>query len=192
LLEQFLNYIEKAGEHDIELAGEFLEAAAHLIYIKSVSLLPKHEAEQLKRELEGALIEYALCKATAERLKELNIGDLIYTRKTLEVEFDMTYNLFHSVNELFEAVGTVADRKAPVHFEPPHQETKINYVSIISKIFFVLKRIRKGGNMKIKDLFIGQGRSEQVAIFMALLELSRGGRITFSKKSDYIEFRQVQ
>ncbi|MCL2037361.1 MAG: segregation/condensation protein A, partial [Oscillospiraceae bacterium] len=36
LLEQFLLYIEQAGENDIELAGEFLETAAHLIYIKTV------------------------------------------------------------------------------------------------------------------------------------------------------------
>lgn len=43
LLEQYLLYIEQAKEQDLELAGEFLEMAARLIYIKTVSLLPKPE-----------------------------------------------------------------------------------------------------------------------------------------------------
>ena len=41
LLEQYLLYIEQAKEQDLEIAGEFLEMAARLIYIKTVSLLPK-------------------------------------------------------------------------------------------------------------------------------------------------------
>ena len=61
LLEQYLLYIEKANEQNLELAGEFLEMAARLIYIKTASLLPRpEEAEQMKKELEGALIEYSL------------------------------------------------------------------------------------------------------------------------------------
>ena len=52
LLEQYLLYIEQAKEQDLELAGEFLEMAARLIYIKTVSLLPKpEEAEEIKKEL---------------------------------------------------------------------------------------------------------------------------------------------
>ena len=63
LLEQYLLYIDQAHEQNLELAGEFLEMAARLIYIKTASLLPQpEEAEQLKKELEGALIEYSLCK----------------------------------------------------------------------------------------------------------------------------------
>ncbi len=66
LLEQYINYIEQMKELDMELAGEFLEMAARLIYIKTVSLLPKHEeADELKKELEGKLIEYSLCKKAA-------------------------------------------------------------------------------------------------------------------------------
>ena len=47
LLEQFLLYLDRMKQADIEIAGEFLEMAARLIYIKSAALLPKHEAEEL-------------------------------------------------------------------------------------------------------------------------------------------------
>ena len=71
LLEQYLIYIDQAHEQNLELAGEFLEMAARLIYIKTAFLLPQpEEAEQMKRELEGALIEYSLCKIAAQKLAE--------------------------------------------------------------------------------------------------------------------------
>ena len=51
LVEQYLNYISDMAEQDMEVAGDFLEMAARLIYIKTVSLLPrKEEAEALKKE----------------------------------------------------------------------------------------------------------------------------------------------
>lgn len=68
LLEQYMIYIEQAKEQDLELAGEFLEMAARLVYIKTVSLLPKpEEADEIKKELQGALIEYSLCKKSRRR-----------------------------------------------------------------------------------------------------------------------------
>ena len=63
------------SHHGFDVAGEFLEMAARLIYIKTVSLLPKHEeAEILKKELTGELIEYRDCKLMAEKLSKQTDG----------------------------------------------------------------------------------------------------------------------
>ena len=78
LLDQFLLYLERMTEADIEVTAEFLDAAARLVLIKSAALLPHDEAEKMKKELQGALIEYALCKTMAERLKKRWIGDAVY------------------------------------------------------------------------------------------------------------------
>ena len=43
LVEQYLDYVRQMKEEDMEVASEFLEMAARLIYIKTVSLLPVHE-----------------------------------------------------------------------------------------------------------------------------------------------------
>ena len=91
LLEQYLAYIDQAQEQNLELAGEFLEMAARLIYIKTASLLPQpEEAEQLKKELEGALIEYSLCKIAAQRLAGAFVGGNIFVRKPMKIKADMT------------------------------------------------------------------------------------------------------
>ena len=71
LLEQYLAYMEQLQEADLEISSAFLEMAARLVYIKTVSLLPKHEeATTLKKELEGQLIEYQRLKAAALLLGE--------------------------------------------------------------------------------------------------------------------------
>ncbi|MCL2036336.1 MAG: hypothetical protein FWG83_02980, partial [Oscillospiraceae bacterium] len=163
-------------------------------YIKTVSLLPKHEAEKLKAELEGVLIEYALCKATAQLLRELNIGDSLFTRNPAKLEIDLSYDLTHAASELADAISVISDRgklKQLLEQPPPPTPTEVvglDYVSVFSKIIFVLKRMKSGGRIEIAPLFADQGRSEQIATFLALLELSSHGRIAFSDELDYIEF----
>ena len=57
LLEQYLAYLDKTPERDLDEAAEFLEMAARLIYIKTAMLLPRpEEAESLKQELTGEQI----------------------------------------------------------------------------------------------------------------------------------------
>lgn len=60
LLEQYMDYIRRRQEQDLEVASEFLEMASRLVYIKTVSLLPKYEDEEekAKAELVGQLLEY--------------------------------------------------------------------------------------------------------------------------------------
>ena len=67
LLDQYLEQISKMEEQDMDIASEFLEMASRLVYIKSVMLLPKYEeeAQELKRELQGQLIEYQQCREAA-------------------------------------------------------------------------------------------------------------------------------
>ncbi len=72
LLEQYMAYIRARQEQDLEVASEFLEMASRLVYIKTVSLLPKYEDEEekAKAELVGQLLEYQACKAAAALLGE--------------------------------------------------------------------------------------------------------------------------
>ena len=49
LLEQYMAHIDAMRENNMDVASEFLEMAARLVYMKTVSLLPKHdEVEKLK------------------------------------------------------------------------------------------------------------------------------------------------
>ncbi len=190
LCEQFLLYLEQMKQADMDIAGEFLEMAARLVLIKSSALLPKYEADELKKELEGALIEYALCKKIALSLREMYRGDDIFVRPALEIEQDMTYTNIHDPDELFLAMSNIsfktAVRKLPQKVRPVTAKV---YVSVFTKVLYVLRRIMYSNeSVAIDELFKGQTRSEQVAVFLALLELSKSSRIKFTDDNKYLHF----
>ena len=184
LLEQFMLYLERMTEADIEVTSEFLEMAARLILIKSAALLPKEEIEELKKELQGALIEYALCKTMAERLQKRYQGDQIFVRKPAEIEFDRSYNGSHQPEELMLALGAVTDRTRKKAYYRPKSIKPIvakSYVTVFTGIMTVLKSLRKKGTVTMDELYKDQPRSREVATFLAILELSKQGRIIISE-----------
>ena len=189
LLEQFLLYLDKMQEADIEVAGEFVEMAARLIYIKTAELLPKHEVEELKKELTGRLIEYAVCKAAAERLRRHYVGDSVFVREPLELPVDNTYRNTHDKFELLESYSAVSTRSEKLKNDAKQVLKPIvaqTYVSVFTKVVFVLRRLKNGEQIEVNSLYRGQKRSEQVAVFLALLELSKHGRVEFSQDGDYV------
>lgn len=189
LLEQFLLYLEKMQDADVEVAGEFIEMAAHLIFIKTADLLPKHEVEELKKELSGRLIEYALCKAVAERLKRHFVGDIIFVRDPMDIPVDNTYRNLHDKFELVDSFSAVSGKSEKLKNEAKQVLKPIvvqNYVSVFTKVMYVLKKIRHGETVEIRELYRGQTRSEQVATFLALLELSKHSRVEFSEDGEYL------
>jgi len=194
LLTQFLLYLEEAQNADIEIAGEFLEAAARLIFIKTATLLPKHEVEQLKKELEGALIEYALCKAMAERLRKSFIGYDIFVREAMQLLPDNRYNVRHDAAELAVALGAVLNRAKLVGEPPPPvtESLNITYISVFTKIVYVLRKMKTAERLDLKPLFADVSRSDKVALFLALLELTNNGRIRFSEDLDCIMLNTVK
>mgnify|MGYP001318816323 CR=1 FL=1 len=136
LLEQYMDYINDLDHEDYE-------------YIKTCSLLPHdEESKELKKELEGRIIEYSLCKQAAQTLREVYVGDLIFIRTTIK--------------------------------------------TVTSKIIHVLKRLYKHGECDMGDLYDGMTeKSEKVATFLAILELTKSGRIFLNDDNSKIFFNKA-
>lgn len=197
LLEQYLIYIDQAHEQNLELAGEFLEMAARLIYIKTAFLLPQpEEAEQMKRELEGALIEYSLCKVAAQRLSYSYVGGDIFVRSPMKIKADMTYTLVHDPERLAIAYSAISLKNIRSEHAKLHVENKINsvvkrrIVSVMTKVVHILRELYESGEVYMDKLYEGvTDRSSRVATFLAVLELTRHGRITISDDNMVIYFK---
>ena len=197
LLEQYLLFIEEAHKQDLELAGEFLEMAARLIYIKTAALLPRpEEAEQMKKELEGALIELSLCKAAARELAERNVGGDIFVRRPMKIKVDMTYSLVHEPERLVEAYSAVSNKKIVPENQKNRIEHKINsvvkrrIVPVLTKVVHILRELSATGEVYMDKLYEGvTDRSARVATFLAVLELTRFGRITISEDNTLVFFK---
>lgn len=196
LLEQYMAYLDDCQSCDFELAGEFLEMASRLIYIKTMSLLPNSkEAEQVKKELEGTLIEYSLCKQTANRLYQLYCGDKIFSHKRIiDVKIDNTYNIVHTPDTLLKAYMNIGLKRLK-QYKPDTYKDKFNVIlkhkmfPVEVKVVSVLRVMYKYGHAKLNSLFEGiNDRSERVALFLAVLELTKSGRLMVSDDSSEIMF----
>ena len=186
LLEQYLAYISQMQEQDMEVASEFLEMAARLVYIKTAMLLPKHEdeAEEMKMELEGQLLEYSVCKQVASELKERNIGGDLYVRDAAEIELPKTFEGTVDKQKLLEAYLAVAGRRQRKMPPPASAFTQIvarKIISIRSRIMLILSKVMGSGNIPIEEVWLqSNDRYELVASFLAVLELIRHSRVLVS------------
>ena len=194
LLEQYLRYMDQCREQDLELAGEFLEMAARLIYIKTASLLPRpEEAQKEKQELQGALIEYALCKQAAVSLQAAFVGDQIFVRRPMQLDGPVAYAHQHHPNELLQAYLAIGQKQ--IMQEPPVQtrlQTVVNRnaVSVTSKVVYILRHLRQTEHVYLDAVYLDvRERSARVAVFLAVLELTRTGTICISEDNTYIYLR---
>lgn len=188
LLEQYMIQINAMQENQMDIASEFLEMASRLVYIKSVMLLPKHEeAEELKKELEGQLLDYQECRKTAQLFGTMACFD-IYVRQPTKIEYDRTYTRAHQPQEIADAFVSAAGRgkrRLPPPVDAFSGIVQRKVVSVNSRIVYVLRRLRGGESVKFYSLFPnGSEKSELVATFLALLELIKGKRVRVNGSDD--------
>ncbi len=182
LIEQYIDIVNSAQAADMDVASEFIEMAARLVQMKSYLLLPKsEESERLQQELTGLLVEYSLCKIVANHLKLMSANINVFVREPSLLDLDNTYNFFHTAPELLNAYSLMHTRA--INNAPPRQErfeplVEAPFVSISSKVIFVLRSLSLGRISKLKQLFSKDAsKSANVATFLALLELVRAKRI---------------
>lgn len=197
LVDQYVDYIRQMNEQDMDVASEFIEMASRLIYLKTVSLLPKHEeAEQLKEELTEELMEYEHCRKVARLLAGMTDEFDTFIKEPEKIEYDKTYVNTHEkeliLKSYIAAVGR-GQRKLP---PPTNVFSKIvarKIVSVSSKIVFVMKNLMRGGKKKMLRLFDNaESRSELVATFLAVLELCKANRVHLDGEGDDMEITMVR
>ena len=182
LIDQYLAQMERIKQDEMEFESEFLEMASRLLYIKTVSLLPKHdEVVKLKEELTGELLEYMVCQQMAKKFSEMQDGFNLFTRLPADVEADKTYVLKHDKGVMFDsyisAVGR-GQRRLPPSTAPFTRIVAKKIVAVSTKIVFVIRTLWKGSKHKLLDLYkTAESRSEMVATFLAVLELCKANRV---------------
>ena len=163
--------------------------ASRLVYLKTVSLLPRHdEAEQLREELTGELLEYQTCRKMAAVLGGMTEGFGCFVRPPEPAPVNKTYARRHEAAVLLDsylaAVGRGQRRLPP----PTTVFSKIvakKMVSVSSRIVHVLRGLWNGQRQRFSALFRqAESRSELVATFLAVLELVKARRVVVSGEGE--------
>lgn len=190
ILEQYLAWMETRRELDLEVAGEFITMASHLMLLKTKMLLSE-EDEEAKNEME-ALISSLEAKARREDYERLQTVLEAMTAafqasrdcfpKTPEpIYAKRVYRYEHKPEDLLEAMEgwrrrqgqtalpTVKTFRAVVRPEPYRVERKSAQL---------LAMLEEEGPLSLRQMIARSGsRSEVTAVFLALLELCRGGKV---------------
>ena len=182
LIEQYTAAIETMQQDRMELASEFIDMAAHLVQMKSALLLPRSpEAERMKAELTGRLIEYSTCKRVAAELGERARDVYTAVRAPMPLAGPAEYTRHQEPEKLVQAwfslMGRSTRKRKPTQerFEPL---VTAPFVSVASRVAHMLRAMLRGSLRRMNQLFSPQeSRSTNVATFLALLELVRAGRV---------------
>lgn len=199
ILDQYTEVLNHAATEDLELAGDFIAMAAQLLYIKSRMLLPKpqEEAEEDPRaQLVEQLLEYQRIRSVQEYFRERsNAGRdiLVKQPEVLKKPEKKAFEAILSPELLQRAARRMAERIGRAMPPPASAFSGIvgrETVPVGVKLTQILQQFRNTVRLSFSGLFHGaKSRSELVATFLAVLELSKTRRICIDGEGDEMSIR---
>ena len=179
---QYLEYMQTFKVLNIDLASEFIVMAANLMYLKSRTLLPKHqqppeeeaEEDDPRWELIRQLIEYKKFKDAAgflqqRALEQEGVFPLVPEAEEEAGEEERELNL--GIFDLIKAFQGILDR---FEEETAFAEIHDDRYTVGDKIDFLLTKIEPGHAVQFSSLFeTATSKGEVIVTFLALLELMK-------------------
>ena len=177
---QYLEFLDKAREMDLDIGAEFVFMAATLIHIKSRMLLPtdpalqkEGEAEDPREELVQRLLEHQRFKDAAEMLQQKRIIEENVWSNPQMKEFgsDEDPGLAVSLFDLIKAFGEVLERakSRPVY---EVQDEEISVSDMVMQVRTLLAATRKDKPLFILRMMEQQrSRRAMICLFLAVLEM---------------------
>ncbi len=190
LLDQYLEWMERREQLNLEVASEFVTMAAHLVYIKTRMLLSIEDEEAMSEmeQLMSALEEhqrhesYLKIKAATQSLAQrFEYGRDFMVKRPEPLKGEREYQYVHQPGDLLSALNTALERvgnKLPPPVQAFEGIVGREPYPVADKARAILDRLIQFGVTRFRALFrSSRSRSEVVATFLAILELSKANRI---------------
>lgn len=193
ITKQYMDYINKMEEMNLNIASEYLIMAAELLEMKSNMLLPRpkledDEYEEDPREkLIKRLLEYEQYKQVTDDFKKLELSRReVYTKepsnlKEFKVEVDETGN--GSIEDLLLAFQKFLERKElekPLNTKITNKEYSVGVRS--NEIRTILKNKKK---LYFEELFEEFNKTYVVVTFLSVLNLARKQELKIEQENNF-------
>ena len=178
---QYLEFMQRAMEMDVELSAEFVYMAATLIHIKSKMLLPRDpELDKLmpeedpRKELVDRLLEHERFKSAAEMLHQKRvIEEAVWSNPQMEqfLAEDDNPGLAVTLFDLVKTFQVVLERakNRPIYEVGKEDVSVPDMIRYLRSIF---ENERRSETISARDLFERQrSRRAMICLFLAVLEL---------------------
>ena len=195
ITDQYIDYINKMQELNLDVTSEFILMASTLLFIKSKSLLPKQvedEAELTEEELVHRIIEYKKYKEISKKLKEFY---QVYSKRFYKVpdkielparKLEQNYSkdlIEQSYKNLLEKNKSKINKNAINIEKIAITET----VTVTSKVKDIFKELIKKPRFIFSKLCTAKKytRLETVTAFSGILELTRRNKIKAQQERNF-------
>ena len=187
ITDQYIEYINKMEEMNLEITSEFLVMASTLIYLKSKSLLPKENEEEeeiSEEELLRRIIEYKKYKEITKTLRTMYENNAVRFYKSpdaielpkqkLEREYDKS-----TIISAYENVVKANNEKINENANNIEKIAITDKYTVASKVKEILKDLVNKPKFIFNALFALNKceKEEVVTAFSGLLELSRRNKV---------------
>lgn len=192
ITDQYIEYLNKAKELNLEIASEFVAMASTLLYIKSKKLLPgknDEEEEISEDELIRRIIEYKKYKDISEKLKqnfEKYSNRLFKLPENIELPKQNLEESYEEniIPELYQKLWTKNQEKINENAKNIEKIAITDTYTVVDKVKEMFKVLIKQKHFVFNKMFSIQKRNKQevVTAFSGLLELSRRDKVETSQE----------
>ena len=190
IIDEYLQFIEKAQSDSLSVKVEFLEIASELLEIKAVSILSVEKEEEKEKDLKRRLEDYKVFKEVAQVISSIECEyNISYTRKegrkitkNIPKEFDLTslklQDMFNSYVKYLPKDEEYLEIEVEKRYSLKEEMDRIKVI-LYSSEKVVLELFRRAEN-----------RTHLVYIFLAILDLYRDGVILIEGEGNLKLFRR--
>lgn len=207
ITDQYMAYIKKMDEDNLDIMSEFLLMAATLLDIKSRMLLPREEVEDDSEETEDPraelvqqLLEYKMYKTISYELRDrqMDAEHVFYKVPTLpeevlkyeqpvdleELMSDLTLN---KLNDIFNQVLKRQDnRRDPIR--STFGKIKKEEVSLEQKMEVVMAFAKATKSFSFRALLeASHTKTEVIVTFLCILEMMKAGQIFITQEDTFTD-----
>jgi segregation and condensation protein A len=188
IIKDFLEYIHKSEQLNIELSSEFILFISTLMRIKAKMLLPRKELDEKgneidpRQELIDKILEYKRFKEASAQMAEMEAQRMLMVKRgNITKELSLigeeagegteiqTITLF----KLMKTFERVIKRQHERLNKPVHTVVQYNYTMEGSREY-MLDFVRKEKTMAFEKLFdVCENRIHAIFLFLSLLELAQ-------------------
>lgn len=197
IIEEYLNYIEKMQDLNIDVASEFLVMAATLVHLKSKMLIGSTEESNSEEiefeinsedELKTRILEYEKYKNMTEIFKELEEKrNDFFTKEPVSLKEYSDIGLKNdgsvTIEDLVNALLAYQDRlneQKPIHTKITKKE-----LSVEDRIVSIKDKLKSTKKMDFFDLFEEVTREYLIVTFLAILQMNKNDEINIYQEQNF-------
>ena len=192
---QYLEFINKMEEMNLNVASSYLVMSAELLEIKSKMLLPRHnnddevEEEDPRDELVNILIEYQRYKDLTSEFKDLELErQMIYTKIPENVKEYIDENQVINggdvtLDDLVDAFNKFLERQKLI--KPLSTKVTSKEITVEHRRKSIRKILVSKGKVNFMELFDIINKEYVVVTFLAVLEMAKAKELIIKQENNF-------